>query len=193
MTHDAGDAMPTPAGDDPGAVAVDVVTALGTTLSRPDGRVGTVADRAAQGPLLVVVVEHRCPVCRHALEALHDSGARLVVISQGRTEAAGHLVAATGLDESDVLVEPDPHPVSDALAARGVPTFALVEGLELVAWQDGWDLGIVADLVRRAGGALARPERWERHAEPCASRLTHDASARVRLENDDAGLVTYAP
>lgn len=169
-----------------GGVAVDAVTALGTSLSRPDGRIATLADAAAAGTLLVVVVEHGSAVCIDALTALRDTGARLVVVSQGRPEAAAALVARTRLDERQVLVEPSPHPVSDALAATGVPTFALVEGLELVAWQDGWDRDLIASLIERAGGRLPRPEGVSDRAEPTPSRLTLDEETRTTREADDA-------
>ncbi len=170
-------------------VAVDPVTALGTTLSRLDGRVATLADRAGQGPLLVVVAERDCPTSRAALALLATSGARLCVISQGRPEAAGVLRDACGLAERDLLVEPAPHPVSDALAAQTVPTFVLVEGLELTAWQDGWDAPAMPGLVSRAGGRLeapASPALSQGASRP--SRLGRPEDELVRLEAEDAAL-----
>jgi hypothetical protein len=175
-------------GEDAG-VAVDPVTALGTALSRLDGRVATLADRAGQGPLLVAVVERDCPVSRDALRALASADARLCVVSQGRPEAAALLRDACGLDERDLLVEPAPHPVSDALAARTVPTFVLVEGLELTAWQDGWDPAIMTRLVARAGGRLdAGRGAAGDTALPRASRLGRDEQDLARLEAEDAAL-----
>jgi hypothetical protein len=179
---------PPPAPDEDAGVAVDAITALGTALSRPDGRIATIADAAGQGSLLIVVVERTCPVCRAALPVLAGSGARLAVVSQGRPEAARALVTATGIDEREVLVEPAPHPVSDALAATGVPTFALVEGLDVVAWQDGWDRSIVASLVARAGGDLDDAERLPTRADATPSRLALDEHARAEREVDDANL-----
>lgn len=182
-----GSSTPPPADDDAG-VAVDAITALGTALSRPDGRITTIADAAGRGSLLIVVVERTCPVSRAVLPVLASSGARLVVVSQGRPEAARALVTGTGLDEREVLVEPAPHPVSDALAAAGVPTFVLVEGLDLVAWQDGWDPGIVAPLIAMAGGRLDDQAEPPARAEATPSRLTLDEQARAEREADDATL-----
>ncbi len=176
-----------PEGDgDEGGVEVDALTALGTALSRPDGRIATLADAAGGAPLLVVVVEYRCSVSSAALQTLRTTGARLAVVSQGRPEAARALVERTGVDERDVLVEPHPHPVSDALAAAAVPTFVLVEGLELVAWQDGWDPALLRTLVRRAGGDLGRSGDLPPAADPTASRLELDEQERLALEAEDA-------
>lgn len=177
-------------GEGDAGVTVDAVTALGTALSRPDGRIATLADAAGRGSLLIVVVEHRCPVCREALSVLGPAAARLAVVSQGRPEAARALIAATGLDERTVLVEPGPHPVSDALAAGGVPTFALVEGLELVAWQDGWDRQVVASLVARAGGRLGDAGGLPARADATPSRLALDEQGRAAREEEDADLDT---
>lgn len=171
----------------PEGVAVDAVTALGTTMSRLDGRVGSLADRAGGGPLLVAVVERRCPTSRAALTALAGTGARWCAVSQGRPEAAALLRDTCGLGEADLLVEPAPHPVSDALAASRVPTFALVEGLELTAWQDGWDERAMVGMVRRAGGRL-EGDLAAIADRPGVSRLTHDEGERARLEAEDAVL-----
>lgn len=175
-----------PDGEDARGVAVDPVTALGTALSRLDGRVGTLADRAGQGPLLVAVVERACATCRRALVALAGSGARLCAVSQGRPEAAVELRDACGLDERDLLVEPAPHPVSDALAADRVPTFVLVEGLELTAWQDGWDRRAMISMVERAGGHLDAGAA-DLPDEPRPSRLALDGEQQARAEDEDAG------
>jgi hypothetical protein len=177
-TGDADDA-------DERGVAVDPVTALGTALSRLDGRVATLADRAGQGPLLVAVVERGSPTCRAALQVLAGSGARFCAVSQGRPEAATELRDACGLDERDLLVEPAPHPVSDALAAEQVPTFVLVDGLELAAWQDGWDRRAMRSMVARAGGRLD-PEADDLPDEPHPSRLALDEEQAARAEDQDA-------
>jgi hypothetical protein len=169
--------------DDRG-VAVDPVTALGTALSRLDGRLATLADRAGQGPLLVAVVERDSPPCHAALRALVGSGARFCVVSQGRPEAATELRDACGLDERDLLVEPAPHPVSDALAAEQVPTFVLIDGLELSAWQDGWDRRAMHSMVARAGGHL--DPQMDVADDPRPSRLALDEEQRRRAEERDA-------
>ena len=179
--HPAGD--PDPTGDR--GVAVDPVTALGTALSRLDGRVATLADRAGQGPLLVAVVERDAPTCLAALRVLAGSGARFCAVSQGRPEAAADLRDACGLDERDLLVEPAPHPVSDALAAEQVPTFVLIDGLELAAWQDGWDERAMRTMVARAGGRL-EPEAEQVADEPRPSRLALDEQGQARAEEQDA-------
>jgi hypothetical protein len=178
-------------GDEPtsATVELDGVRALGTQLSRVDGRVGTLADQAAAGPLLVVVVEHGCATARGALQALGGTSCRLAVVSQGRPEAAWTLVDVTGAHDLEVWVEPAPHRVSEALAATAVPTFVLFEGLEPVAWQDGWDEEIVASLVSRAGGELATPTGLGRAAPACPSRLGADAQRVAALEAEDALLV----
>lgn len=168
-------------------VAVDPVTALGTSLSRLDGRLATLADRAGQGPLLVAVVERSCPTSRAALHALHATGARLCVVSQGRPEAAATLRDDCGVEEAALLVEPAPHPVSDALAARRVPTFVLVEGLELTAWQDGWDQQVMASLVSRASGRLEQAPA-PGATDPSPSRLDLDTEQQSRVEDEDAAL-----
>ncbi len=170
--------------DDRG-VAVDPVTALGTALSRLDGRVATLADRAGQGPLLVAVVERESSTCHAALRALAGSGARFCAVSQGRPEAAAELRDACGLDERDLLVEPAPHPVSDALAAEQVPTFVLIDGLELAAWQDGWDQHAMRSMVARADGRLEQGAD-EVADEPCPSRLALDQEQQARAEEQDA-------
>jgi hypothetical protein len=174
-----------------GGVAIDAITALGTALSRPDGRIATIADAAGQGSLLIVVVEPRGPRWDDVLTALRHSGARIVVVSQGRPEAARALVARTGLSERDVLVEPAPHPVSEALAATTVPTFVLVEGLELVAWQDGWDRELVTGLVARAGGRLEDAGHLPARTAASASRLTLDEQGRADREAEDAGAASH--
>lgn len=175
-------------GQEERGVAVDAVAALGTTLSRLDGRVATLADRAGQGPLLVAVVERRCPTSRVAMERLSGCGARLAVVSQGRPEAAARLRDDWSVDEEVLLVEPAPHPVSDALAARRVPTFVLVEGLDLVAWQDGWDETAMRGMVARAGGQLGGDREADDHRAPHPSRLDGDPGEQADLEAADAAL-----
>lgn len=175
--------------DAEGGVDVDPVTALGTTLCRPDGRVVTLADRAGEDPLLVAVVEHSCPVGREAIATLAATGARLAVVSQGRPEAAARLRDACGIDERLLLVEPAPHRVSDALAARRVPTFVLVEGLELAAWQDGWDGPVMGSMVARAGGGGLPTAAAGSRREGSPSRLTLSPEEQEERERADAGLV----
>jgi hypothetical protein len=187
------DDTPSPEGTAPGTVELDGVRALGTQLSRVDGRVGTLADQAAAGPLLVVVVERGCATARRALGALVDAGGRLAVVSQGRPEAAWTLVDEARAHDLEVWVEPAPHRVSEALAATTVPTFVLFEGLEPVAWQDGWDEEIVASLVSRAGGELAGPTDLGGAVAPCPSRLGSDAERLAGLEAEDALLVAPRP
>jgi hypothetical protein len=186
---DAADATPPEESGEPGTVEIDGVRALGTQLSRVDGRVGTLADQAASGPLLVVVVEHACPTARAALRALTGAGGRLAVVSQGRPEAAWTLVEATQAHHLEVWVEPAPHRVSEALAATTVPTFVLFEGLEPVAWEEAWDAEVVASLVSRAGGELTVPDDLGAFRPGCSSRLGLDAVELARLEADDALLV----
>jgi hypothetical protein len=179
-----------PDADTPGTVEIDGVRALGTQLSRIDGRVGTLADQASSGPVLVVVVEHGCPTARAALRALVDAGGRVAVVSQGRPEAAWVLVDATGAHDLDVWVEPAPHRVSEALAATTVPTFVLFDGLEPVAWQDGWDREVVAPLISRAGGELITDAGLGAYRPGCSSRLGQDPEELAGSEAADALLVT---
>jgi hypothetical protein len=186
---EASDATPPDGSSERGTVEIDGVRALGTQLSRVDGRVGTLADQAASGPLLVVVVEHTCPTARAALRALTSAGGRLAVVSQGRPEAAWSIVEATQAHHLEVWVEPAPHRVSEALAATTVPTFVLFEGLEPVAWEEAWDAEVVASLVSRAGGELTVPEGLGAFRPGCSSRLGHEAVELARLEADDTLLV----
>jgi hypothetical protein len=176
---------------DDGSVELDGVRALGTQLARLDGRVGTLADQAAAGPLLVVVVDRACPAARAAVEALVAAGGRLAVVCQGRPEAAWTLVHEVDGHDLEVWVEPAPHRVSEALAATTVPTFVLFEGLEPVAWQDGWDREVVAPLVSRAGGELS-PTGGEDHPA-CPSRVGRAPAELAALEAEDAVLVTPRP
>jgi hypothetical protein len=178
---------------DDGTVELDGVRALGTQLSRVDGRVGTLADQAAAGTLLVVVVEHGCDTARRALRALVDAGARVAVVSQGRPEAAWTLVEATDAHDLDVWVEPAPHRVSEALAATSVPTFVLFDGLEPVAWQDGWDREVIASLVSRAGGELQPGRAGDDVDAGCPSRLGRPPGDLATMEARDALLVVPRP
>lgn len=174
-----------------GEVEVDPVTALGATLARRDGRVGTLADLAGGGPLLVAVVEHRCPAAIVASAELARAGGRIAIVSQGRIEAAQAVAAAVDLDHLEVLVEPSPHRVSESLDVRAVPTFVLVESLDVTGHLEGWEATSLGRLVRRAGGELptepADPVALA--SEPaCRSRSTLEADDLDRLEADDADL-----
>ncbi len=175
-------------GGDDGYVEVDPVSALGATLSRLDGRVSTLADLAGSEPLLVAVVERDCPTSRGALRALADVGGRVAVLSQGRAEAAHDLAATTGTQHLDVLVEPAPHKVSEALDVRTVPTFVLFEDLDVAAHLEGWDRSLVAPLVVRAGGGPIGDGGLPELKPGCGSRSTFDDATLARLERDDAAL-----
>lgn len=162
--------------------------ALSTPLAGLDGRVHEPLALGGDGPTLLVVVERDCPTSRGALRALADAGARTVIISQGRTEAAAALATDTGTRHLDVLVEPAPHPVSSALGAGTVPTFALVEDGWLVEILEGWNWALVRGLVERAGGELVGDSGLSDIKPGCQSRHTLDADVRARLEAEDAAL-----
>ena len=171
---------------------VDATAALTTPLAALDGRVATIADLLPGTAGLVVVAERDCPTSRGALRALADAGAHLVVISQGRIEAAQDLVADTAAHDLPVLVEPAPHPVSDALAAATMPTFVLLEDGRVVDHLEGWDRARVGELVARAGGRLTSDGGIGEVKPGCQSRHTFDAAMQRRLEADDAVLAAGA-
>lgn len=173
----------------PAESATDTVgTALATPLALVDGRVATLGERAGAGPLLVVVVERDCPTSQGALRALADVDASLAVVSQGRAEAAGDLLAQTGAGDLATFVEPAPHPVSAALGAGTVPTFVLLADGRIEDRQEGWDRERVAALVARAGGRLTADGGLPDHKPGCQSRHTFDDGTRARLEAEDAAL-----
>ena len=163
---------------------------LSTPLTGLDGRVHEPIALVEDGPTLVVVVERECPTSRGAMRALADADGRVVVICQGRIEAAQALAGETGIRHLDVLVEPAPHPVSEALGAGTVPTFALVDGGWLLEVLEGWDHALVRGLVEQAGGRLATDGGLPDTKPGCQSRHTLDAEVRARLEDEDAALGT---
>ena len=167
---------------------------LRTALQRPlaglDGTVGTLADAIAEGPSLVVVAERDCPTSRGAVHALAGVDARLVVVSQGRFEAARELAEHAGLSDDRVLVEVRPYPVSTALGAATVPTFVLLEDGEVVAHQEGWDRAVVDGLLERAGGHGPVGGEMPDVKPGCQSWHTLDEEWQRRLEEEDAGLAT---
>ena len=162
--------------------------ALERPLARLDGSVGSVGDVAAAGPTLAVVVEHDCPTSQGALRAMADAGGRIVVLSQGRPEAARNLTAATDTRHLDLLVEVAPYPVSAALGAGTVPTFLLLEDGAVADRQEGWDQAAVAGLVSRAGGELVSCGGLPEFKPGCQSRHTFDEEMQRRLEAEDADL-----
>ncbi|MBW3619696.1 MAG: hypothetical protein KY461_05580, partial [Actinobacteria bacterium] len=94
-------------------VAGEVAVPRRWSLADVDGHVRS----ADEWPVshLLVFVERDCPTSQGALTALADSAAGLpavVVVSQGRPQAAHDLVRACRADRLPVLVEPEPHPVS---------------------------------------------------------------------------------
>ena len=161
---------------------------LQTPLARLDGSVGTLGAIAAEGPTLVVVVERDCPTSRGALEVLAGSGGRVVVLSQGRIEAARALVEEIDAQALDLFVELGPYPVSEALGATTVPTFVLVESGEVEERAEGWDRQTVAALLARVGGDLLDGGPLPDVKPGCQSRHTLDRQTQRRLETEDAGL-----
>jgi hypothetical protein len=162
--------------------------ALARPLSRLDGGVTSISALAADGPTLLVVTEHDCPTSRGALRALAGAGARVVVLSQGRPEAAQRLTSETGSRHLDVVVEVAPYGVSAALGTATVPTFVLLEDGRPVERREGWDRAAVADLVARAGGELTEDGGLGGFKPGCQSRHTLDEEVQRDLEVEDAGL-----
>jgi hypothetical protein len=160
-------------------------------LADLDGRVHDASEVAGRRHLLVFV-ERDCPTSRGSLSALATSDladAAVVVVSQGRPQAAQELVATTGASSLRVLVEPEPHPLSAALAVKTVPTFVLVddEGVELDRL-DGWDRERVAALVGEIGGRLTADGGLPDLKPGCQSRSTFDTPTQDQLARDDAAL-----
>ena len=164
---------------------------LSMPLAGIDGRVHDAGALVEGGPTLIVVVERDCPTSRGALRALADAGGHVVVLCQGRSEAARALADETGTRHLDVLVEPAPHPVSAALGAGTVPTFALLEGGWLLEILEGWDQALVRGIVERAGGELTGSGGLPDVKPGCQSRHTLDAEMRLRLEAEDAALAAH--
>jgi hypothetical protein len=169
------------------SVADDASTALELPLAWADGRVRSLADVAREATL-VVVAERDCPTSRGAVRALATAGGRVVILSQGRPEAAAALAAEAGPSPLQVAVEVAPHPVSAALGAGTVPTFLLVDDGTVATRQEGWDVARVRELVSRAGGELTSDGGLPEHKPGCQSRHTFDAATQRRLEDEDREL-----
>lgn len=165
---------------------------LAVPLTGLDGRVLEPGTLVEDGPALLVVVERDCPTSRGALRALADAGGRVVVICQGRIEAAQTLADETGIRHLDVLVEPAPHPVSEALGADTVPTFALVHDGWLLQVLEGWGRDQVRDLVEQAGGRLVADGGLPATKPGCQSRHTLERDLQDRLEAEDAAAGLHA-
>lgn len=163
-------------------------------LSDVDHRVRHLDDICSQGPALLAFVERDCPTSLATLRALAATGARMVVISEGRAEAARDLAATAGAEHLTMLVETAPYAVSAAYGLTTVPTLVLVDGDGNEADRCvGWDRDAVARLVDRAGGDTAdfgsgMPE----HKPGCGSRNTYDEQMQQVLEADDAALAPAA-
>lgn len=162
--------------------------ALQTPLARLDGSVGTLGSIAAEGPTVAVVVERDCPTSRGALEVLATSGGRVVVLSQGRIEAARALVDETDARGLNLFVETAPYPVSTALGAMTVPTFLLVEAGRVEQRAEGWDRQVVATMLAKVGGDLVADGVLPDIKPGCQSRHTLDLETQQRLEAEDAEL-----
>jgi hypothetical protein len=162
--------------------------ALRLPLAHIDGSVRSLVDDAAAGPILVVVVERDCPTSQGALRALRDAGGAVVVLSQGRPEAARALIEETDTAHLEVLIEVAPYAVSSALDARTVPTFVLVDAGQVLARQEGWDRAVVAGLVERVGGELTGSGGLPELKPGCQSRHTLDAPTQATLQAADAEL-----
>ena len=162
--------------------------ALHIPLAHVDGSVRPLLGDAAPPPTLVVVVERDCPTSQGALRALRDAGGKVVVLSQGRPEAARALIEETETAGLDVLVEVAPHPVSAALGARTVPTFVLFDAGRMVEHHEGWDRAVVAGLVTRVGGELTGAGGLPELKPGCQSRHTLDAPTQATLQAADAEL-----
>lgn len=174
----------------------DVADVLSRPLSKPDGRVGTIAEVAGDDTVLIVVVERDCPTSQGALRALADTDGRVAVVSQGRIEATQSLLAACGMGHGGdalagavaVLVDTAPYDVSRRLGAATVPSFLLVDDGVVVAHQEGWDAAVVGQLVARAGGTLRSDGGLPGVKPGCQSRHTFDAELQHELEREDAAL-----
>lgn len=163
--------------------------ALDEPLALANGRVTTLAEMVGQAPALVVIVERDCPTSQGALRALAASDpGRVIVVSQGRVEAAAALIAETGTPERHVLVEPAPYPVSAGFQAGTVPTFVLLEGGAVTDVAEGFERARVAALVARVGGDLRDDGGLGEHKPGCQSRHTLDPASWDDLEAADAEL-----
>lgn len=162
---------------------------LDTPLSRIDGRVVRLAEVLTAGTTLAVFVERDCPTSRGALRVLSTVSMRTVVVSQGHLAAAVDLMASTGVEDVQILIEPSPHAISAALGIRTVPTFVLLspDGAELRRCE-GWDRRQVEQLVVEAGGELGDGSSLPITKPGCQSRSTLDAETQKDLEAADAAL-----
>lgn len=170
------------------SVSNSVQDMLAHPLAYLDGSVGPLVADTTEDAKLVVVVERDCPTSQGALRALRTSGASLVVLHQGRPEAARELVSMTDAAELHVAIEVAPYPVSMGLDAGTVPTFILVESGRVSERHEGWDRSVVAALVVRAGGVLASEGGLPELKPGCQSRHTLDAATQGRLEAEDVEL-----
>ena len=166
--------------------------ALSVPLAGLDGRVLEPGSLVEDGPTLLVVVERDCPTSQGALRALAGAGGRVVVLCQGRIEAAQALADETGTRHLDVLVEPAPYPVSEELGAGTVPTFALVDGGWLLQVLEGWGQDQVRDLVEQAGGRLVSDGGLPATKPGCQSRHTLEPDMQDQLEAEDAAVGGHA-
>jgi hypothetical protein len=160
-------------------------------LTDLDGDDHDLRELTAGAPMLLAIVERDCPTSVATLRALRGSSARIVVISQGRTEAARALRVEADLDPSvTLLVEPAPYPVSAAYDLTTVPTLLLLDGDGYErARAVGWDRTVIAGLVAQAGGELGDGGSDLPETKPgCSSRNVYDPATRAALEDADAAL-----
>jgi hypothetical protein len=165
------------------------MTAPTFALPDIDGTIRTLDELRGTEPFLVVFAERDCPTSAAVLRALAESEARMVVVSEGRREAARDLAQSTGVP-GPVLVEDAPYAVSESYGLATVPTLVLVDPSgEEVRRVVGWDRDAVAELVEAAGGAPTAGWDDLPSLKPgCGSRNTYDEATQTQLERADATL-----
>jgi peroxiredoxin len=129
------------------------VTALATgtkapefTLKTLDGKIFSLGDELARGPIVLAFFKVSCPTCQYAfpfLERLHQAylaeGARLFGVSQNDAKETSQFVRQFGVTFPVLLDEIERYPVSNAYGLTNVPTvFWIAEDGEIEVSSVGW-------------------------------------------------------
>ena len=169
--------------------ATTPATAPPFVLTDVDGAVHRLDVLGAEGPLLLVFVEHDCPTSALTLQALAGAGARMVVVSQGGPAPARRVRELVGRDDVPVLLDAAPHPVSTAYEVMTVPTVVLVRDGRLDDRCEAWDRDRVTDLAASVGADVRGFAKGLPDLKPgCSSRTTFDRAALAGVETADAAL-----
>jgi peroxiredoxin len=124
-------------------------------LTTTDGKLFSLDEALARGPVVLAFFKVSCPVCQYAFpyvdrlyRALKGRGVTVIGISEDNARDTADFVKTFGLS-LPIALEPAPYPVSTAYDLTNVPTvFEIDSDGKIITTSVGWDRSDLESIYR---------------------------------------------